>query len=378
MIQNPFASGISNEDVDLLVNEVMKDPDINLKLIPDVLEKQIYRSTITIVLNAIYKILGEQHGRDLPAGHCLKLGRRTSSVYRKRIKSYYLESIRDDNFDYETLELVADRMLANPAINLPSLPDGVEKQLYVSCLKLVFRLLGMVAASMRISLCGHEIGLHITKAAALAVQQSALQSAANTMTTIDTERIEEFAREAAAINDVSKKWFFGKQRQDFLIQLHASLYGLILGLLDDVLFNTKLELLSDRVRMDVIPTDDKEMHAYRSQFGFAGMPGEQNKKGGIITTNNNDDGEEEDGEDTAVAVETATTTTTTTISRILPMVSSFAIGVGAGLSIMVSLQNGDLESLSSRIRDRKKDIAAIFQNKFQNKNGESDKIRETS
>ena len=51
-----------------------------------------------------------------------------------------------------------------------------------------------------------------------------------------------------------------------MIHLHASLFGLILGIIDDLLYNTKLELLSDRIRLDVVPSDDPEMVAYQKSL----------------------------------------------------------------------------------------------------------------
>jgi hypothetical protein len=45
-------------------------------------------------------------------------------------------------------------------------------------------------------------------------------------------------------------------RPDFVVHLHASLYGLILGILDDILANTKIQILSDDIDLDIVPTKE--------------------------------------------------------------------------------------------------------------------------
>lgn len=91
--KNPlWPGGISDEDVDLLVKEIIKDPTLNIASIPDSLETQIYRSTVKIVLNAIYRTLSQFHRKPLPAGHELKLGRvKGKDLSKKRIQTQYRE-----------------------------------------------------------------------------------------------------------------------------------------------------------------------------------------------------------------------------------------------------------------------------------------------
>jgi len=91
--ENPlWPGGISEEDVELLVKEIIKDPTLNIHTIPDSLETQIYRSTVKIVLNAIYRSLSKLHGKPLPGGHELKLGRmKGKDLSKKRIQTQYRE-----------------------------------------------------------------------------------------------------------------------------------------------------------------------------------------------------------------------------------------------------------------------------------------------
>ena len=46
-------------------------------------------------------------------------------------------------------------------------------------------------------------------------------------------------------------------RRPFMVKLHASLYSVVLGILDDVLANTKIRVLSDEITFDVVASNGK-------------------------------------------------------------------------------------------------------------------------
>lgn len=52
--------------------------------------------------------------------------------------------------DQECLESMADELLKNQSINQWWIPDAIERQVYVNCLKLVFCLLDKVADTLSI------------------------------------------------------------------------------------------------------------------------------------------------------------------------------------------------------------------------------------
>jgi len=162
--------------------------------------------------------------------------------------------IRGDVYDQEVLENVADRLLSNKAINQRLLPDVIEKKLYVNCLKLVFRLVGMIAASFRVTVCGHIVRLSITAQSQQAIQEAAVQRASLSLVAVDKDRMKEFAREAG-LDSYASGWFFARKKQELLQNLHVSLVALILGILDDLLANTRIELLSDHVYFDIVPSE---------------------------------------------------------------------------------------------------------------------------
>lgn len=115
----------------------------------------------------------------------------------------------------------------------------------------------MVAASFRVTVCGHVIRINIAAQTQQAIQEAAIQRASLSLTSVDKDRMMEYAREAG-LDNKAPGWFFARKRQEIMQNLHVSLYALILGILDDLLANTKIELLSDRVYFDIVPSRTKE------------------------------------------------------------------------------------------------------------------------
>jgi hypothetical protein len=270
-----WPSGISDGDVEHLVEQVMQDSSIEIPLLPDAIERQIYRSTIKLCWNAVYHFLGDIQGKQL-FGHEFRLTRwkaRDLMTTQKGIAQQYQAYQNTDTVDEIVLEMVARRLLDNKAINQRFLPDVLERKLYVNCLKLVFRLLGMMANSVRIVVCGHEIRLHLSKATASAILTPAVQRVASSLTHIDKFRLHEFALQAG-IHDHELAGTFpnvtaplpqrhgwmermvDRRQRALLTHVHAALFGLILGILDDLLANTSIDLLSDRITFDIVPATD--------------------------------------------------------------------------------------------------------------------------
>jgi hypothetical protein len=270
-----WPSGISNDDVEHLVEQVMLDSSIAIPLLPDAIERQIYRSTIKLCWNAVYHFLGDIQGKQL-FGHEFRLTRwkaRDSMTTQTGIAQQYQAYRNSDTLDEIVLEMVARRLLDNKAINQRFLPDVLERKLYVNCLKLVFRLLGMMAESVRIVLCGHEIRLHLSKVTASAILTPAVQRVASSMTHIDKFRLHEFALQVGihdhelvggtdsntTLPQQRHSWMermVDRRRRALLTHVHAALFGLILGILDDLLANTSIDLLSDRITLDIVPATD--------------------------------------------------------------------------------------------------------------------------
>ncbi|KAL7575375.1 hypothetical protein ACA910_001888 [Epithemia clementina (nom. ined.)] len=282
---NPFwPSGVDSKHVDALVEDCLRDPSINIKAIPDYLERQLYKSTIQLTLNVIYQFLGQLHGTHILA-HELQLHRvnittTTTTTTTTATTEHSLSQLRND-LDEQVLEQMAEKLLANKAVNQALIPDVLERQLYINCLKIVFRLLDLLSATMSISVCGHDFRLTIEpsqrrklltqQAEKVLSQGQQLQQSSSSSrlsricTPIDTDLLWEYAAREAGIDvmDTTKRrsWFARlfqpNLSQQFVVQLHASLYGLLLGLLDDLLEQTSLVLLQDSVQLDLVPVPEQ-------------------------------------------------------------------------------------------------------------------------
>jgi len=125
----------------------------------------------------------------------------------------------------------------------------------------------MLAASLRVTVCGHIIRVSVTTQSQQAIQEAAAQRASLSLVAIDKDRMKEYAQEAG-LDSSSSSWFFARKKDEFLQNLHVSLFALILGIIDDLLANTKIELLSDRVYFDIVPTEESDVsgteHALKS------------------------------------------------------------------------------------------------------------------
>jgi len=261
-----WPSGISSRDVEHLVEQVMGDPNFNIGAIPDSLEKSIYRSVIRLVFNAVYHSLGNLHGQQW-MGHEFKTYRWRHDVGGQKITDAYQVQVDSQDLNDEVLSATVYRLLSNKAINQRFVPDLVERQLYLNCLKLVFRLLAMIAASLKVTVCGHSVKLDISRAPE--VLEPAVQRAAISLSAIGRARVDELAAQAGFRHDrfededdpvkehrSERGWWqqwMARRRRAFLLRLHASLWGLILGIIDDLLAHTRIELLSDYVTVDIVP-----------------------------------------------------------------------------------------------------------------------------
>ena len=249
---NPSAA--NKEDVDALVKKVLNDPAINSPLIPDAIETKLYKATIQLTLGVFYNLLNKLNGKSIFT-HEIQLtttdyhGSIQSSTTGKSQPNYspQLQQIND-----KVLEEVTERLLANPSINSQIIPDVVEREMYVNCLKVIFRSLMVVCENFRITICGHDIRLQMEPAQ---LERSALK-ASSSMSMIDLDSLREFAKKAGidetSTSDLSwwQRWSF---QQEVMTVYYAALYGLILGIVDDIMANTKIQILSDDITMDLVP-----------------------------------------------------------------------------------------------------------------------------
>jgi len=273
-----LGGGISDEDVEELVQQVMRDPSINIMAIPDALEAHIYRSTIKVVLDVIYELLGKLHGAKLGATeHEIQLKRcslnPTLDARRNTIRHQYQKTDFDTtDIKEDVLEEVAEGLLSNRNINQRFLPDVIEKRLYINCLTLIFRLMEMLADSIKITVCGHDLRLSITQTTSTTTTNNTLlETATIRMADIDASKLYEIAARAG-LNNTRRRgwWWFSRKKLEFLQTLHASLIALLLSILDDLMHKTCIELFSDRMVLDIVPSSSSISSTEHDGYECAG------------------------------------------------------------------------------------------------------------
>ena len=281
---NPlWPSGVPQEMVDKFVDEILADPNVNIDSIPDSIEREIYVNTVLLTLNIVYETVGSFHGMDM-FGHVIELHRVDEDDDEKHIgashdtsadgpektmkqrvrRAYSRNAYGPGSIDHAALEAVADRLLANKAVNQPLIPDVVERQLYINCLKLVFRLLDAIASTLRITMCGHDIRVMFEPCSDQSTRdwikerlQKRAGEASSKLTLVDLAAVEKYARQVGAAPEDRNQlnWLgriFDRGQREMEVQLNKTLYALILGIMDDLLEDTVFQFLSDRIRMDVV------------------------------------------------------------------------------------------------------------------------------
>ena len=90
------ASRALQRDVEELVKACLRDPGINLIGVPDFLEKQVYRATIQLTLEALYNGLESIHGKEL-LGHVFVVQRRSRRRMRIQRDIARISDLADAN-----------------------------------------------------------------------------------------------------------------------------------------------------------------------------------------------------------------------------------------------------------------------------------------
>ena len=244
------------------VDAILQNKDLNIRAIPDSIERVIYVSTVRLTLNAVYKWLSYLHGIRF-LGHHLELVRNPSQQNAAAGLDFTHNS---GKIDQASLEDMANELLANKSINQWWIPDHVERQVYMNCLKLVFCLLDKIADTLSIRLCGHELSLSFEPLSLVnaATASAALNAVSGGHTrdpkiTVDPAYLKLLVEEAIQGSKESSKfsmWMLVPLYGQFINGLHTTLYSLILGIVDDLLQKTELNVLSERITINLIADGD--------------------------------------------------------------------------------------------------------------------------
>jgi hypothetical protein len=233
------------------------------------------------------------------------------------------------NVNEEILETTAKRLLKNPAINQRLLPDKIEKKLYMNCLKLVCYVLDAISSSFRITVCGHDLTIRLEPTTKLI--EKAASKVASSLSPVDLDALKDFARQVGLDDedDDDDPGLLERAQRGMLVKLHTTLFALILGVIDDLLANTQLDILSDRIQLDIVPQ--------LNQHKAAVVATKEPSVDPTITS-------------TALEVPNAATATATTTTQMPKrgakgvMAASFLVGTALGSSVMAFLAHGDSDS----------------------------------
>lgn len=93
-------------------------------------------------------------------------------------------------------------------VNQKLVPDFVERKLYINCLQLLFRLLDSLAATFRITVCGHDVRVSFEaikdeNGKSISVEERA-QKLSSSLTPLDLDAVASFARESGAAPEEDK------------------------------------------------------------------------------------------------------------------------------------------------------------------------------
>jgi len=162
---------VKEEDVDALVDLLMKDPAVNIALLPDSLESQLYKMTILLTINAIYYWLYRGlNGRkflshELQLKQIIAVSEDQEQEESLPPPSWLVQAItaqKEQPVNDAVLRTVAQRLVSHsPMVNVYCISDEMEVQIYTACLQVIFRVLQALLATIQLHFCGHVIQLSL-------------------------------------------------------------------------------------------------------------------------------------------------------------------------------------------------------------------------
>jgi len=241
--------------IQMLVDEIMHDKDTNILLLPDNIEAGLYRNTVRLTLNAIYNLLKGTDGTEFMMGHKFKLRHYPDTVGRTEAFDRVAKS---NHVNMKVLGEVADRLLQNKNINQPLIPDALERQIYINCLKVVMRILDILQGSLQINLCGHSIGLFLGNSTPpmATPSEKSLQRASSIISKVSRKDMLRYQKQAGVVETSGGLFsFWGKQKRAMVNQVHATMFGLVLQIVQDMLDQSTIELVGvGKIIMDLVPS----------------------------------------------------------------------------------------------------------------------------
>lgn len=270
---------VDERAIQMLVDEIIHDKETNIFLLPDKIEAGLYRNTVRMTLNAIYNVLKGTDGQPFLLGHKFNLRHYPASLGKTEA---FQQVAHSNHVNMKILEEVADRLLQNKNINQPLIPDVLERQIYVNCLKVVMRVLDILRGSLRITFCGHSIGLTLENGDMHIPPDQSLRRASSIISKVSREDLLKYQQDSGLMEE-HKGWFsfWGKQKRAMMNQVHATMFGLVIQIVQDMLDSSTIELVGvGKIVMDLIPAtgDGTNQTAFGPPFRFPPFRRPQEKK----------------------------------------------------------------------------------------------------
>jgi hypothetical protein len=139
--------------IELYIDELLKNPELNIREIPDVIEKHLYKFTIKLTLNAIFTSICQLDGLEI-LGHHLSLDFLPVDITALPRPAKPL--------DRKPLNDFVSKLLQEDMVNIGWLSDSIEHRLYFNCLILIFTVLQSFVGTTKVEVVGHSVTIDMS------------------------------------------------------------------------------------------------------------------------------------------------------------------------------------------------------------------------
>jgi len=231
----------SERKVEKYINLILKNENLNIRFLPDWLERKLYKLAIFTVLNRCLKAIYRVNGLEIFGHHLrVKLEQINDSVPIHHITSEDRAVIKD----------LVGELMKDSNINISWLPDSVEKDIYEKVLLVSLMMLEIFFSTSKIEILGH-------------VFEAKLSDIAKFKRTERTG-IRDIDKNSKRINKILEKEVSGllkkegfRPRSWVTSRLEKSLFKhvfvFVLLLIDEVTNDTKIEFMGNQIVIQVCP-----------------------------------------------------------------------------------------------------------------------------
>ena len=267
------------EFVESLIDLLLADPRFNILVLPDAIEKQIYRSVIYMLLETLMSAVWNLNGLKL-LHHEIELELIYDNI------PIFIKNL--ETIDVGAIESLVDDLLADTSINIAWLPDSIEKTLYTTILLLIFTVLEVIAGSVEVTIIGHALKLSfgpngdgfqklhekfkstLRNAESVSSRSHAWRTTtAKETPTERTQLIEEMVDKAmknakgsnggietGKDDNKNKEGSFSFMPQLAEKALYVTIYSMILCVVEEIFDSMSIRILGDIVLLKLVPASD--------------------------------------------------------------------------------------------------------------------------